>query len=87
MAAAPRSDARQPSATRLEPASAAVPSAAKHQKDDNNDEKRGGIQCASFSAAFDQKDDADQRSQTALPFCTISTSTKIAIDCLWMDEL
>ena len=43
IAAAPRSDAHQPSATRLEPASAAVPSAAKHQKDDNNDEKRGGI--------------------------------------------
>ena len=28
---------------RLEPASAAVPSAAKQQKDDYNDEKRGGI--------------------------------------------
>jgi hypothetical protein len=28
---------------RLEPASAAVPSAAKHQNDDYNDEKRGGI--------------------------------------------
>ena len=43
MAAAPRSDARQPSATGLEPASAAVPSAANHQKDDYNDEKRGRI--------------------------------------------
>ena len=43
--------------------------------------------CGSFSGKFDQQDDADQRSQTALPCCTISTSTKIAIDCLWMDEL
>jgi hypothetical protein len=43
--------------------------------------------CDSFSGAFDQKDDADQRSQTALPFCTISTNTKIALDCLWMSEL
>jgi hypothetical protein len=35
--------------------------------------------CDSLSGAFDQQDDADQRSQTVVPCCTISTSTKIAI--------
>ena len=44
IAAAPRiKRLTSPVQARLEPASAAVPSAAKHQKDYNNDKKRGGI--------------------------------------------
>jgi hypothetical protein len=48
--------ARQPSATRLEPTSAAVPSAAKQQKDNYMMRSVVVSICDSFSGAFDQQE-------------------------------